>query len=166
MSFHNIVILFTVFFLGLISGLLFSYLISVNIAFKQLSDIEYIKAMQQINRAIQNPLFLICFMGLMFLLPICTYLHRNSTTIFYLFIIASIFYIVGVLGITFIKNIPLNNQLDTFSTTNSTSDAITSMRNNFQTAWNKYHLYRTVFSMLSFLCAIIAIVKSTVYTSK
>jgi uncharacterized membrane protein len=77
----------SLFLSGLIAGLLFSYTYSVNLDLKSLADNEYIKAMQAINIAIQNPYFLIPFMSLLFVLPIATFLNykQEADTSFYLF---------------------------------------------------------------------------------
>lgn len=61
---------------GLVAGLFFAYQVSVNPAFKKLPDGEYIRAMQAINVAIQNPIFLSCFTGNLLFLGAATYLHR------------------------------------------------------------------------------------------
>ncbi len=48
---------------GLSAGLFYAYAISVNPAFRHLSDETYIAAMQAIDRDIQNPIFFISFLA-------------------------------------------------------------------------------------------------------
>ena len=103
----------TVLFSGLIAGLLFSYSCSVNLGLHHLTDIEYIKTMQAINVEIQNIYFFIAFMGLLLVLPTSTWLSYsvNNKVMFYLMLTTTLFYFIGVFGVTALGNVPLNNQL-------------------------------------------------------
>lgn len=69
LSFQNIIIFLTILFSGLVAGLFYAYSCSVNPGLKALSDVEYLIAMQSINRAIQNPYFFCSFMGLLLCFP-------------------------------------------------------------------------------------------------
>jgi uncharacterized membrane protein len=71
-SFMKMALFTTILFSGLVAGLLYSYSTSVNPGLKALPDNEYIRAMQSINTAIQNPVFFIAFMGLLLLFPFTT----------------------------------------------------------------------------------------------
>ena len=159
--FQNLILFITILFSGLVAGLLFSYSCSVNIGLKVLPDQEYLRAMQSINIAIQNPYFLIVFMGLLLLFPLTTWnIHSsNSTTSFYFFLIATLFYYIGVFGVTALGNIPLNNQLSRLDIKSASSDKISAMRFTFETAWNKFHLIRTISSILSFGSAIVSLIQ-------
>ena len=58
MTTTNIILTIAATTTALIAGLLYAYSCSVNIGLGRLADAEYISAMQSINKAIQNPLFL------------------------------------------------------------------------------------------------------------
>ncbi len=151
----------TVLFSGLISGLLYAYSCSVNPGLKSLADKEYIKAMQSINIAIQNPYFFISFMGLLLVFPITTYLlygHQTSVS-FYLFVSAMLIYFVGVFGITMFCNVPLNEKLAKFPISTATTNEISAMRQAFEKPWNRYHRIRTLASIISFGLTILSIIK-------
>jgi uncharacterized membrane protein len=77
---QNIFNFLSLFLGGLLAGLFFSYSYSVNPGLKSLADNEYVKAMQSINIAIQNPYFFISFMGLLFVFPVSTYLMYRQQT--------------------------------------------------------------------------------------
>lgn len=158
-SFHNAVVFITVVFSGLIAGLLFSYQISVNNGLRALSDSEYVKAMQSINVVIVNPVFVICFIGLVFLFPISSYfLFKEGTTqLFYLMLGACLVYLTGVICVTFFGNIPLNNQLAGFDIVNALPDEVAAMRKAFENKWNQFHLIRTVAAIVAFVCALFAV---------
>jgi uncharacterized membrane protein len=55
--------------MGLNAGIFYCWSVSVTTGLALLPDKEYITAFQALNRAILNPLFLLCFMGPVFLLP-------------------------------------------------------------------------------------------------
>jgi len=155
------VLLFTTILLsGLVAGLLYAYSCSVNPGLKTLSDSEYVKAMQAINLAIQNPIFFISFMGLLLLFPVTSFqLYGSQTFSFVLFIGAMIIYFVGVFGITIFCNVPLNEQLAKFPILHATQHEISSMRQTFEKPWNTYHTVRTFAAILSFGLTILAITK-------
>ena len=160
-SLQNAVLFITILFSGLVAGLLYSYSCSVNIGLKALPDAEYLQAMQSINIAIQNPYFFISFMGLLLLFPISArgFYSMQAMTSFYLLLIAISLYFIGVFGVTVFGNVPLNNQLAKFVISSASSDEISTMRSAFETAWNKFHLIRTVSAILSFAFTILSIIK-------
>ncbi|SHE39757.1 Uncharacterized membrane protein [Seinonella peptonophila] len=142
---------------GLVSGLFYGFAVSVNPGFYQLSDIEYIHAMQAINTAILNPIFFISFIGAVVFLPVAAFMYKKqSKHTFKWLITASILYIVGVFGVTTALNVPLNDQLAGFSIKSSSIHQIGAMRTSYADAWNRWHLVRTVLSIISFVLSIIA----------
>ena len=154
----KMILIVTVLFSGLIAGLMFSYSCSVNLGLHYLSDFEYIKAMQLIDKKIQNIYFLTVFMALLLLLPAATWASytANNKVAFYLFLCSAIIYFVGVFGVTMIGNVPLNNQLSEIHLSNTSQESLSTFRKHFETNWAKYHLIRTSASIISFLFAIIA----------
>ena len=147
---------------GLIAGLLFGYSCSVNIGVKSLENNEYIKAMQSINGAIQNPYFLIVFMCLLLLLPVASFLQYKeiANASFYFILTATVIYFVGVFGVTMVCNVPLNELLAKFDILTATTNEIAAMRQSFEKSWNTYHSIRTIASMVSFGLTILSVFKS------
>ncbi|MEP6645939.1 MAG: anthrone oxygenase family protein [Saprospiraceae bacterium] len=150
----------TVLFSGLIAGLLFSYACSVNLGLHHLGDVEYVKAMQGINIEIQNFYFFTVFMGLLFLLPVSAWLSFSSVhkATFYLWLTATIIYLFGVLGITLVGNVPLNNQMAVINLSSVNSETLSAFRHHFESQWTSYHMIRTVASIISFILTIIGVV--------
>ena len=151
----------TVLFSGLVAGLLYAYSCSVNLGLKSLPDAAYLKAMQSINAAIQNPLFFISFMGLLLLYPVSCWrlflLPAGSPA--YLMLAATVVYFILVLGTTIFGNVPLNEQLAKFDISSASPDALAAMRNAFEQPWNNYHLVRTIAAIISFGLAILSVMK-------
>jgi uncharacterized membrane protein len=162
MTIQNTFQFLTALLCGLIAGLLYSYSCSVNLGLRTLADNEYIKTMQAINIAIQNPIFFISFMGLFFIFPITSYIiyKQQLSSSFYFMLLAMIAYFVGVLGITMFCNVPLNEQLAKFPISTATSNEISAMRQSFEKPWNVYHTIRTIASIISFGLTILSLMKS------
>lgn len=141
---------------GLIGGLFFAYSFSVNPGLNKLSDVGYLSAMQSINRAILNPVFLCTFLGTGILLPVSTGLQYGTPVRFWLLLAASVLYIIGTLGVTMGGNVPLNEALDAFSIETASPDALSVQRRQFEGPWNRLHAIRTAASVLAFALAAVA----------
>lgn len=149
---------------GLTAGLFYGYSCSVNPGLGNLSDEKYLEAFQSINTAIQNPVFFLSFMGSVFLLPLSSYLaYRDGASASFYFLIGSaLIYLIGVFGVTIIGNVPLNEQLDKFPLLSATANEISAMRKTFETPWNAYHTVRTFCSIVSFVLAVLSIMKQKI----
>lgn len=144
---------------GLLAGLLYGYSCSVNRGLAKLSDEMYLQAFQSINREIINPVFLLSFLGTSFLLPIiCVLEYSSEITISFQFLFSAfVLHFVGVLGITGLGNIPLNNQLEKFPISSANKTEISEMRSLFEKPWNRFHTIRTIASIFSFFLSILAL---------
>ena len=148
----------TTFFAGLIGGLFYSWSISVTPGLAKLGDENYLSAFQSMNRAILNPVFLIVFMSLVVLLILLSYLSYNSSTPmqFWFILSAAALYIAGVMLVTFLGNIPLNNSLEALQIETMNAEQMASFRLGFESKWNTLNLIRTICSSLSFVSLVIA----------
>lgn len=144
---------------GLVAGLFYAYSCSVNMGLKSLSDQEYLKAMQSINRAILNPYFFISFMGLLVVYPVTAYslFKIEPSASLYLMVSAAAIYFIGVFGVTIFGNVPLNDQLDNFVISEATTDEIAALRKLFENPWNSLHAVRTTASVISFGLTILSV---------
>ncbi|MCT2560362.1 chryseobasin maturation helper ChrI [Chryseobacterium herbae] len=157
----TVFLLITAVLTALIAGLFYAYSCSVVLGLGKLSDSEYLKSMQSINREILNPVFFLSFMGTAILLPVTTFLFRGDQPAFIFLLLASAAYLIGVFGVTIAGNVPLNDMLDKFDITGSTADVVKQMRDSFENRWNLLNNVRTVFSVIS-----IALVASACIWSK
>jgi len=165
----NIILLITTILTALITGLFYGYSCSVNLGLGRLPDGEYLAAMQSINKEILNPLFFASFLGTLVLLPLTTYLHRGQpvSSQFTLLLIATLIYAIGVIGITFFGNVPLNDTLAKVNLHSASIEEIASQRVKFEMPWNKLHTIRTIASLVSLILVIIAcITKSGITETK
>jgi uncharacterized membrane protein len=162
MTFPNVILVTTVTCAALMAGLFYSYSCSVVLALRSLPDTNYIMAMQSINKAIQNPIFFIGFLGTLLLLPFNTYLNYSQPipVKFWLFLAATILYLLGVFCVTVFGNIPLNNALEKFNLLNASGEAIKLQRTSFEERWNNLNTIRTFASILSLILLIIGCINS------
>lgn len=157
-SFKVFVLFGSVILTGLSAGLFTAWSISVIPGTLKVDDNVYLAAMQSINRAILNPTFFVIFFGSIVFLSIGSIyeFHANKTT-FILLLIASIAYMVGTVGITGLGNVPLNNELDVMELSGVAAEKLSEFRQYYESNWNRLHLYRTGFAILSFVLAVIAL---------
>ncbi|MGE8433315.1 MULTISPECIES: chryseobasin maturation helper ChrI [Chryseobacterium] len=156
MKMITVLLIITAVLTALIAGLFYAYSCSVVLGLGKLSDAEYLKAMQNINREIQNPVFFMSFMGTAILLPISAFLFRGEQPTFIFLLLATFAYLIGVFGVTVIGNVPMNNLLDQFDISNSATEAIKQVRENFENRWNFLNNIRTVFSVISIALVVCA----------
>lgn len=151
MDFASIFLVISGTLVGLTSGILFDFSITIVPSLRALTAKQHIEAMQVINVKIVNLFFLVCFMGPVIFLPFTTYLHREAEQ-FPMLIIASALYIVGVIGVTVVGNIPLNNQLETVNLNQLSEEEAEPIRQDYQgvnARWMKWHTVRTVVSIMT-----------------
>lgn len=160
MKLSDLTLISTIILTALIAGFFFSYSVSVSLGLGKLSDKEFLNAMQNINKEVQNPIFFICFFGALSMLFITCFLHSYQNSFTFL-IVATLVYLLGVFFVTVLVNVPLNNKLDLFDISNSTEITAKQMRSAFEKRWNFYNNIRTVASILSLLFVILAFIQKT-----
>lgn len=156
MKMITLLLIITAVLTALIAGLFYSYSCSVVLGLGKLTDVEYLKAMQNINREILNPLFFISFIGTAVLLPLSTFVFRGHQPVFIFLLLATLAYLIGVFGVTVGGNVPMNDILDKFDISTSTTEAIKQMRATFENRWNFLNNIRTLFSLISILMVVCA----------
>jgi uncharacterized membrane protein len=155
---QNMLLLLTTLLMGLTAGLFFSWSCSVTTGLALLPDKEYITAFQALNRAIQNPLFFSCFLGLVILLPLTTWMHYEKPlpARFWLLCSASVIYLVFVIGITIAGNVPMNEALDIFPVHTASAAEISAKRLAYEARWNTLNNIRTIACIICLVLTILA----------
>lgn len=130
---------------ALIAGLFFAWEVAVIPGLAETDDRSYLQAMQQINRAIVNPVFLLPFLLTPVLLVAAGQLASGAgdSAVGRLFLVAAAVYGIGVLGVTFARNVPLNNELDGLDLT-SVGETLAAARSNYEGQWNRWNRVRAV----------------------
>lgn len=152
------ILLITTIIMGLTAGIFYCWSVSVTKGLALLPDREYINTFQALNRAILNPLFFICFMGTVILLPVSTWMHYQKPVPvrFWLLLAASVLYLVGVIGVTMAGNVPMNNALDVFNTNSAAAADISAKRISFESRWNFLNNIRTLTCIICLTLTVLA----------
>ena len=102
MKTETIILATAILFTGLMAGIFFTWSNAVKPGIGKLSDLEYLRALQSMNRVILNNTFRIIFIGAILAVAIVPIFYFNlyPKNIFWLFITAFIIYWVGAFGVT------------------------------------------------------------------
>ncbi len=161
---NTIFLIITTLSSGLMAGLFYAWSISVTPGLAKVGDENYLQTFQAMNRAILNPAFFIFFIGLVILLPLLSYLYyKSSVSIEFWYILsATILYMAGIMAVTFLGNVPMNNTLEILRSESMSSEQMASFRLGFESKWNNLNMIRTICSSLSFVLLIMACLQNTV----
>jgi uncharacterized membrane protein len=142
------VTLCTVLGCSLMAGLFFAFSVCVMKALAQLPPDKGITAMQSINVAILNPVFFTVFFGTAaacaFTL-VSSFLHWHAPGARYLFT-GSVFYLVGVLLVTVLFNVPMN---ETLASANPASHDSARLWATYLTNWTAWNHVRTIAALVA-----------------
>ncbi|MDR8393771.1 DUF1772 domain-containing protein [Aliifodinibius sp. S!AR15-10] len=141
---------------GLMAGLFFVFSCSIMKALAELRSGVGITAMQAINRAILNPVFVLVFWGtpvFCVLVMISTFLHWQGPSSIYL-IAGGAFYLVGGLLTTLIIHVPMNNALATVIPSDPGAASHWESYVNRWTSWNHLRTVMTLLAMALFIAAL------------
>jgi uncharacterized membrane protein len=100
--------------------------------------------------------FLVVFSGPLVLLPLAAVLHRRHRTVAFVLLLAAVCYAIGVIGVTFAGNVPLNEDLA--DRTGLDAGGFASARADFEDSWNRLNLVRALASFAAFALATSALV--------
>ena len=116
-----------------------------------LNDKEFIRAFQVTDSVIQNnqPIFMLTWIGsiVSLLSTILTSIISFGLSETWLVVLLSIFYLLGVQGITISIHIPLNNQIQKVLIEELNDEAIKDERVKFERKWNFFNNIRTSISI-------------------
>ena len=142
---------------GLSAGLFYAWAVSVIPGTRRVADLTYLETMQAINRAILNQAFFLIFLGSLILLALSTIQQYQAGLAFWLMLGATFTYLAGTCGVTAFGNVPLNNTLDALHLGDMGVGQLAEFRQHFEGKWNRLHMIRTGFSVLSFLLSLLAV---------
>lgn len=158
MKIETIILASAIFLTGLMAGIFFTWSNAVKPGIGKLGDIEYLRALQSMNRVILNNAFRIIFLGAIIavaLVPVF-YFNLYPKNIFWLFVFTLVIYLIGVFGVTVSGNIPLNEILDKTNLESITLEEIKTLRESIELKWNNYNLIRCISSGITFILLIVS----------
>ena len=149
---HDLVLGGAVFTTGLLAGFFYSYAASVMPGLHGAADETVVDAMQNINRATENPVFFATFMGAP-ALAVWAYVRkrgRGAPRIAPSILGGTI--LMGIcLFLTAVVNIPLNDELERAGNVATIAD-VGAVRDDFWTPWVVWNIVRTVAIVGAFGC--------------
>lgn len=137
---------------GLLAGLFYGYACSVMPGLRGASDRTVVETMQQINQAIENPLFFATFLGA----PVLAgwawlQARRDPDHGVRRWIGAGAALVAATLVITFAVNVPLNDRLDrTGAPERQSAGQLAQARSDFEGPWVLGNVARTITSVGAF----------------
>jgi len=155
---ETIILALAILLTGLMAGIFFTWSNAVKPGIGKLSDIEYLRALQSMNRVILNNAFKIIFLGAIIVVALVPVFYFNlyPKNIFWLFVFTLVIYWIGVFGVTVSGNIPLNEILDKTNLESITSEEIKTLRKSIEVKWNNFNIIRCISSAITFLILIIS----------
>jgi uncharacterized membrane protein len=141
---------------GLIGGLFFAFSTFIMVAFGRVAPAVGIMAMRSINVAILNPLFFTVFFGTAvccLILGIVAVVGWQTTGAAYL-LIGSLSYLLGVIAVTMMFNVPLNDALAASDLESVDGVGFWRRYLSVWTLWNHVRTVACVVAMASFISAL------------
>lgn len=143
---------------GLMAGLFAAFSYSVMPGLRQSADRTLVEAMQKINVAIVNPLFMIVFMGgLIFTLGAVALHWQGDLRPALPWAIAGCALYLVMFGVTVGVNVPLNDQLLKAGDPAKIAD-LAAVREAFEARWVRWNVVRALAATGSFGCFIWALI--------
>ena len=163
MEIFRATLILATFLCSLVAGFLFAFAVVVMPGIRSLTDREFIRAFQEMDRVIQNnqPLFMLVWIGSVVALIIASVLgigqlggiDRSLLTF------AALSYLLGVQWPTVTVNVPLNNKLQTLDADALDERAQKKARQDFEPRWNRWNSIRTSFSGLVSALLIVLLIR-------
>ena len=148
---------------SLVAGFVFAFAVVVMPGIRSLSDREFIRAFQVMDRVIQNsqPIFMLVWVGSVVALVISGVLGMGQldATGRLLIIFAALVYLLGVQLPTFTINVPLNKKLQTLDVDAMDATTQAAVRRDFEPRWNLWNSIRTAFASLASALLIILLAR-------
>lgn len=137
--------------LGLSAGFFVTYTISVTRGLAVVGDPAYVESFQAINDRVRTASFATFFFGAAPMALLAAVQQRGAARV--LLLLAVLVYLVGVIGVTFAGNIPLNDALAEQTDPAGWSAA----RAAFEERWNQLNAVRSGSSLLALVLGTLAL---------
>ncbi len=140
---------------GLVAGIFFAFSTFVMQALTRLKPADGIRAMQAINVTVLNPWFFTAFFGtgiallILALVPIVGHDVPDHAAV----VIAALLYNLGTIGVTMVRNVPLNNRLEKLD---AESIEAHDFWQTYLRKWVFWNHVRTVAAAAACVCMIVA----------
>lgn len=157
----QLALILAAFLCTLVAGFLFAFAVVVMPGIKALSDKDYLRAFQVMDRVIQEnqPLFILVWMGSAVAIVVAAGLSFWQFDVVGQALTASAaaLYILGVQVPTIRINIPLNNQVKQMDLEAADAASLEELRAKYETTWVRWNTNRTIVSSVVSLLLLAAL---------
>jgi len=143
---------------GLMGGFFFAFSNTVMAALGRLPPPQGIAAMQSINVVVLNPPFFLAFFGtalISLLLAVTVFWWGGLNP--WLVLIAGLLYLAGCIGVTMVRNVPLNNALAAASADSVEATALWSRYLGIWTLWNHLRTAACIAASIVLMISLMAV---------
>ena len=158
MQTETLILASATFFTGLMAGIFFTWSNAIKPGIGKLSDLEYLRSLQSMNRVILNKTFKALFLAAIVsvaLVPVF-YVSLYPSAIFWVFVLAFVVYWAGAFAVTVRGNIPLNELLDKTDLESISLEEMKTLRTQIEAKWNRLNIIRSISSGVTFLLLIVS----------
>jgi len=160
-SIFPVVLLLATLLCTLVAGFVLLFAIVVMPGIGALSNREFLKSFQVIDKVIQNnqPLFMFVWIGSTVALLVAVALSALQLNGIpqILMIVATVVFIVGVQVPTVVFNIPMNNRVQSLNLDSLDEALLATERQVFESRWNRWNSTRTVFACVASVLLLIVV---------
>lgn len=139
---------------GASAGFFYAWADTVTPGLARVGDAAYVETFRAINAAIFSPLFVVVFAGPLVLLALAAVVARRHRAAGVTAALAFVAY-AGVVAVTVVGNVPLNDQLALVTATDGPALAVA--RATFEAPWNALNTVRSVLAAGAFALAVLAL---------
>ncbi len=151
-TWHSISVIAARVLSGLFAGFFLTYAMSVIAGLRRVDDVTYVATFQAINETVRSPAFAVVFFGALPVTIGAAFLHRGVDR---RMLGAGAAFLFATMAITFVFNVPLNNELATYVDVDAASAA--TARADFEDSWNRWNLARTCTALIGALLVATAV---------
>jgi uncharacterized membrane protein len=163
MELFPLVVLVAAALCALVAGLLFTFAVVAMPGLEELSDREFIRAFQVMDRVIQNrqPLFTVVWVGSVVALVLALVMGFQQQDGFTrgLLIAAAALYLFGVQLPTARVHLPLNNEIQTVEVEAIGEAEQKQARERFEARWNRSNRFRTAIAVVTMLLLLVVLMR-------
>jgi len=163
MELFHLVVLVAAALCALVAGLLFAFAVVAMPGLEKLSDREFIRASQVMDRVIQDrqPLFVVVWLGsvVALLLALAMGFQQQDGVTSGLLIAAAALYLFGVQLPTARVHLPLNSEIQTVEVDAIGEAERKQARERFEARWNRSNQIRTAISIVTMLLLLVVLLR-------
>lgn len=141
---------------ALVGGVFFAFSVFVMRALATLPAAQGVQAMQRINIAVINALFLGAFFGAALLLCAAAFAARDEPSSFAWLLTSLLLYLIGSVGVTIAFNVPRNNRLASLEPASAQAADYWQVYLREWVAWNHVRCAASLLAAAAAACAVAA----------